>query len=127
MEAKEVKLLHFSSSRRFLLAWRESKTLCPLCSVKIEIDQLFSSGGLRQHFRLVHKDTEYNDSFVKDGSRLLRERVALETMKNIQTLSEQREQLVSIHRCRILFFTVSEIYNPCKFSFRETTFIVNLL
>ena len=79
--------------RDFLGAWRNGKTCCPTCFG--ERPAIYSPNGLQQHYRMVHKDIEFNDITVKEGVAVLRGFVVSETRQNLAILCEERIKSVS--------------------------------
>ena len=91
-----VETVTFSKShppREYLIAFRNGKVCCPVCDSN-NLD-CFSQEGLHQHYRMVHKQAEFNEQIVNAGTALLRRHAASETLNNLLTLSERRRKMVS--------------------------------
>ena len=84
-----------------LLAWRDGKAACPVCSDRTDT---FSTTGLMHHFRTIHKNVVFNDHLLEEGKSKLRAMAAAETAKHLRNLSDERE-LVS---------TPGMVRCPCK-------------
>ena len=89
--------------RDFLVAWRSGKTCCSICCS--ENLATYSGNGLRQHYRMMHKDVDFSDVTMNEGINALRGFVASETRQNLMNLFEQRSKSVgtSFTKFRIFY------------------------
>ena len=91
----QLRMNYSCPQRQFILALRSGKTCCAVCgSQTSETTDIFSQVGLQQHYRIIHRGTEFDDNALKDGVKCLRKFAANETKENLIALSEQRKNSV---------------------------------
>ena len=78
--------------RDLLVAWRSGNVCCSVCCTGNPVT--FTRDGLQHHYRMVHKNIEFEEPKVEEGVNALRRLVASETLENLMTLSKNRSELV---------------------------------
>ena len=68
---------------------------------------MFTRDGLRHHYRMMHKNIEFEETKVEEGVNALQRLVASETLENLMTLSKNQSELVGKILTYITNYTVN--------------------
>ena len=105
LQTKNMAYINLNNScprKDFLVAWQSGKTCYSACCS--QNPATFFCNELQQHYRMMHKNLEFNAIMMKDGVRALRKFVVSETWQNLTTLPEKRSKSVGTALLKVRLF-----------------------